>query len=94
LDLRLRPHDEPGEREKAQTVAQALRSNATLKEARIRVFSQNGILFLEGFVRSSLQRNAAALAAMWAGRNFKIENKLRIIRIPLAGKQAPFIKVA
>lgn len=92
LDIRYRPQEEPGEREKAQIVAQALRRNATLKEARIRIFLVQGIIHLEGAVTSSLQKNAAGLAAMWAGRNFRVENMIRLVKNPPSS--APFIKVA
>jgi hypothetical protein len=80
LQLLHRPQDAPGDREKALAVGQALRRNATIKDSTIRIYSWNGVIHLEGVVRSTLQRNAAALAAMWAGRNFKIVNHLRISR--------------
>ena len=91
LDLRTRPQDESGDRDKSLLVAQALRRNATLKGVHIQIFTWNGITHLEGIVSSSLQRNAAALAAMWAGRNFRIENLLRIGKSNLLGDA--FIRV-
>jgi|GEM_PF-2931923 len=78
LLLQLRPQDAPGDRERALTVGQALRHNATLRDTIIRIYSFDGVIHLEGIVHSTLQRNAAALAAMWAGRNFKIANHLRV----------------
>jgi len=91
LELRNRPLDESGDREKSLLVAQALRRNATLKGIHIQIFTWNGVTHLEGLVSSSLQRNAAALAAMWAGRNFRIENLLRIGKSNDLGE--PFIRV-
>lgn len=92
LHLRHRPQEEGQEREKAQIVAQALRSNATLRQARIRIFIFQGSIHLEGAVVSSLQRNAAGLAAMWAGRNFRVENLIRIVK--KSPSASAFIKVA
>jgi osmotically-inducible protein OsmY len=94
VDLKYRPHDEASDREKVLTVAQALRRNATLKEARIRIFSMKGSIILEGCVGSSLQKNSAALAAMWAGRNFKVDNSLRISKFLNLAPNNPFIKVS
>lgn len=80
LNIRHRPQEEMGERDKAQIVAHALRRNATLHDSRIRIYLNQGIIHLEGAVTSSLQRNAAGLAARWAGRNFRVENLIRIVK--------------
>jgi hypothetical protein len=92
LNIRHRPQEEMGERDKAQVVAHALRRNATLRDSRIRIYLDQGIIHLEGAVTSSLQRNAAGLAARWAGRNFRVENLIRIVKTEPSSPA--FIKVS
>ncbi|HSQ41660.1 MAG TPA: BON domain-containing protein [Fibrobacteraceae bacterium] len=79
LELRLRPMEESPIQDRVRAVAQAMRRNSSLHGARIRVYSLEGAIYLEGFVISGLQRNAASLAAMWAGRNFLVDNQLQIV---------------
>jgi len=76
LDLRERPSFSDVER--TRQVVDALKKNMSLENARIRVSTLNGITYLEGSVRTTLQKNSATFAAMWAGKNFKVENNLKV----------------
>lgn len=80
LDLSFRPSEDPADKNRSQAVNLALRKFSRLQGARIRATSLDGVVFLEGIVQSSLQKNQATLAAMIAGRNLRVENHLRVVR--------------
>jgi len=80
LDLSYRPTEDPADKIRSQAVNQALRKHTRLQGARIRANALDGVVFLEGVVSSTLQKNQATLAAMIAGRNLKVENHLRVVR--------------
>ncbi len=77
-EILTRPDDNHSDRERSLQVAQALRNNNTLKHCVIRVHCYEGLTQLEGIVSSQMQRNIAGMAAMWAGRKFRIDNQLRV----------------
>lgn len=92
FDVRLRLNDPVQERERTQAVAQALRKNSTLRNAQIRVSSINGMLLLEGFVASNMQKGTASIASVWSGKNLHIENHLVVNKTLLQGD--PFIRIS
>lgn len=69
-----------GDREKTRMVVQALKKSAALSSARINVHTIEGIIYLEGEVNNSLQKNTATFSAMWAGKNLSVINNLRIVK--------------
>lgn len=66
--------------EKTRMVVKALKKSAALTSARINVHTIEGIIYLEGEVNNSLQKNTATFSAMWAGKNLSVVNNLRIVK--------------
>lgn len=80
LELNYRPSEDAADKKRSQAVNQALHKYSRLQGTRIRATALDGVVFLEGIVSSTLQKKQAMFAAMIGGRNFRVENHLRVVR--------------
>ncbi len=80
LDLVHRPAEDPTDKSRSQTVNQALRKYSRGNGSHVRATVLDGVVYLEGYVHSNLQKNQAMLTAVLAVRNLRIENRLRVVR--------------
>jgi osmotically-inducible protein OsmY len=79
LKIQLQENPSYHDIELARQVMEALRKNTAINSSRLRVSALKGVIYLEGSVQSNLQKSTAAFSAMWAGRNLKVINNLKVI---------------
>jgi osmotically-inducible protein OsmY len=87
MNIRRRSQSLFADMEKTRMVVQALKKNSTLAHAKISVYAEDGVIYLEGYVYSNLQKSTASFAAMWAGKNLNVVNNLKVEKPPQSDRQ-------